>query len=276
MLGRAQSGVSASFRSIWISDVHLGTRECRAEFLLDFLNTTRSEYLYLVGDIVDLLSMRRGLYWSPAQNDVVRTILKKAKSGVEVTYIPGNHDDLFREFDGMAFGAVRIRREAMHVTSDGRRFLVLHGDEFDGVVRCGWILKGVGTAAHYSVMVLSRWFNGVRRALGLPYWSLAAHLKERVPSAKKYIRRFDEAVARAGAARGADGLICGHIHRPELLQLNGLLYCNDGDWVENCTALVEHHDGRMELVHWSDRRHSLKSATDENEAVDETAVDRAA
>ena len=247
-----------SYRSIWISDVHLGTRECRAEYLLDFLHSTDSKYLYLVGDIIDLWGMKKGMYWKASHNEVVRTILKKAAQGTRVIYIPGNHDELFRDYAGLAFGAVQIQLEATHMGADGRRHLVVHGDQFDSAVKCGRVAELVGTMAYDWILALNRWLNAARKHLGFPYWSLASFLKARIQNASAYMDKFDRAVVLAARQRGTDGLICGHIHRAEIDQLEDVQYCNTGDWVESCTALVEQHNGAMELLHWSDQQHVLK------------------
>lgn len=240
-------------RSIFISDVHLGFRGCRADFLLDFLRSTDSEYLYLVGDIVDIWQMeRKGLYWPQEHNNVIRAILGKARHGTRVVFIPGNHDEVLRDFCGMDFGQVQIRRDAIHETADGRKLLVLHGDEFDSVVQCSKWLAVLGSRAYDLLLHLNRWINVFRRRFGFPYWSLAAYLKHKVKNAVNFISSFEQGVAHEVKKRGLDGVVCGHIHRAEITSINGILYCNDGDWVESCTALTESFAGELELVHWSD------------------------
>ncbi len=251
-------GTTADYRAVWISDVHLGFPGCRSEFLLDFLRSTRCDYLYLVGDIIDLWYMKKRLYWPQSHNNVVRTVLGKAKHGTRVTFIPGNHDEMFRDYNGMTFGNVLIRNELIHTTADGRRFLVMHGDQFDAVVTSSRALSLLGTKAYDWLLRLNRVVNYVRRRLGFSYWSLAAFMKHKVKNAVQYMSNFEAAVAYEASRRGVDGLICGHIHRAEITRLNGVLYCNSGDWVESCTALVELHDGTLELIHWSDAQHSLK------------------
>lgn len=249
-----------SFRTVFISDVHLGFRGCQAQLLLDFLRSTRCETLFLVGDIVDVWSMRKGLYWPQEHNDVVRTILGKAKHGTRVVYVPGNHDDVFRSHVGTVFGNVEIARQWIHETADGKRMLVLHGDEFDGVVQCTPWLARLGSRAYQFLIWLNRYVSALRLRMGYEYWSLAAFLKHRVKNAVQYIGAFEEAVATAAKKQGVDGLICGHIHRPEIRQVNGVLYCNDGDWVESCSALVEHRDGRLELLAWADETRPRQAA----------------
>lgn len=246
------------YRAIWISDVHLGSRGCRAEFLYDFLKSTECEQLYLVGDIVDLWSMQRSMFWPQSHNDVVRAILKKAKHGTRVTYIPGNHDAFLRDHEGLTFGNVTIRNEAIHETADGRRLLVIHGDALDKVVTCSRLMALLGYHGYDFLIWLNRGVNFCRRKLNLPYWSLANYLKHKVKNAVAHIRRFEEAVAHEAKRAGVDGVICGHLHRAELSHISGMLYCNDGDWIESCTALVESHDGTLQLLHWADEKHALK------------------
>ena len=239
-------------RSVFISDVHLGFKGCRAEFLLDFLRRVECEQIYLVGDIIDLWSLQRTFYWPQAHNDVIRTILGKAKHGTRVVYVPGNHDRAFRDHDGLTLGNVEIRLEAIHETADGRRFLVLHGDEFDSIVRASPLLESVGNHAYAAALRLNRYVNAVRQRLGYPYWSLAAFLKHKVKNAVKYIANFERALAVEARRRGVDGVICGHIHRAEITEIDGILYCNDGDWVESCTTLIEDFAGRLSLLRWTE------------------------
>lgn len=240
------------YRSIFISDVHLGFRGCQADFLLDFLRSTESKHLYLVGDIVDLWAMQGGIYWPEAHNAVVREVLEKARRGTEVIYVPGNHDGLLRDHLGADFGNLAVRDEVVHSTADGQRLLILHGDRFDSVVQAGpWVAK-LGARAYDHLLALNGLVSRVRRLLGLKYWSLAGYLKQRVKNAVSYIDNFEEAVALEARRREVDGMICGHIHHAEVRDIQGVLYANCGDWVESCTALVEHHDGRLELMRWTD------------------------
>jgi UDP-2,3-diacylglucosamine pyrophosphatase LpxH len=239
------------FRTVWISDVHLGTPGCNAEMLLDFLRSVDSETLYLVGDIVDGWQLRKGWYWPQRHNDVIRCILKQAKNGTRVVYVPGNHDEAFRDYVGLNFGGVELLPEVIHETADGRRLLVLHGDVFDGVVLYAKWLAFLGDSAYELLLKSNRIVNWVRRRFGLPYWSLAAHLKKTVKNAVQFICRYEEVVAHAALDRGVDGVVCGHIHSAEIRQFGDITYYNDGDWVESCTALVEHADGRMEILDWA-------------------------
>jgi len=263
-------------RTVFISDVHLGFKGCRADFLLDFLRRVECERLYLVGDIVDLWALRRSFYWPQAHTDVLRTILGKAKHGTRVVYVPGNHDRSFRDHDGLVLGNVEVRRQAIHQTSDGRRFLVLHGDEFDGVVRASPFLESLGNRAYAAVLRLNRYLNALRQQLGYPYWSVAAFLKHKVKNAVKYIANFERAVATEARRRGVDGIICGHIHRAEISEIDGVLYCNDGDWVESCTSLVEDFQGRLSLLRWTEAAAVLDGAVEVPLIGDAAATGRAA
>lgn len=239
-----------SYRTVWISDVHLGTKGCNAELLIDFLDHVDSETLYLVGDIIDGWRLRKRFYWPAAHNDVIWRLLKRAKRGTRVIYIPGNHDEVFRQFSGLDFGGIEIRRKAIHDTADGRRLLVLHGDEFDAITLAHKWLAHVGDVLYNTLMAANVWVNMVRRTFNLPYWSLSKHAKAKVKNAVEFISNYEKVVAEAAGSRGVDGVVCGHIHTAEMRVIDGVAYYNDGDWVEGCTALVEHFDGRMELLHW--------------------------
>jgi UDP-2,3-diacylglucosamine pyrophosphatase LpxH len=242
------------YRAIWISDIHLGTRGCKAEYLLEFLRRTDSDTLYLVGDIFDGWRLKRWWYWPQSHNDVVQKLLRKARKGTRLIYIPGNHDEVLRGYMGQHFGGVEVREEAVHVTADGRRLLVIHGDQFDGIIRYSRWLALLGDWAYNAAVALNHWCNLVRRRLGFGYWSLSAFLKNRVKNAVKYMDNFEQAMADAVRRRGFDGVVCGHIHQAVIREMDGVLYCNDGDWVESCTALVEHGDGRLELLYWTTAR----------------------
>ena len=250
---------STRYRTIWISDAHLGTRGCKAHFLLDFLRANESEYLYLVGDIVDGWSLRRSWFWAQSHNDVIQKLLRKARKGTKVIYIPGNHDEFARDYVDAMFGGIAVKTHAIHNMADGRKLLVLHGDEFDGVVRYAKWLARLGDKAYQFALALNHWFNHLRRHLGYPYWSLSAYLKQRVKNAVQFIDDFEAVVAREASFRGVDGVVCGHIHKAELKELSGVLYCNSGDWVESCTALVETLDGNLMIVYWADVQHALVS-----------------
>ena len=239
------------YRAIFISDLHLGTPGCQARELLDFLRECDSDYLYLVGDIVDGWQLRRRWYWPQSHNDVVQKLLRRARKGCEVIYVPGNHDEFARQFGGHHFGGIEVREETVHITADGRQLWVVHGDYFDGVIQCAKWLAYLGDNMYEFTLKLNRHLNILRGRLGLPYWSLSAYLKHKVKKALNYVTDFEAAVAAEARRRGHQGVVCGHIHRAEMREIDGTLYCNDGDWVESRTALVEHFDGRLELLHWS-------------------------
>jgi UDP-2,3-diacylglucosamine pyrophosphatase LpxH len=239
------------YRSVFLSDIHLGTRQCQADLLLDFLRHTTCDHLFLVGDIVDGWRMKRGWFWPQSHNDVVQKLLRMARKGAAVTYIPGNHDDRVRDFCGVHFGGVLVARDAVHRTADGRRLLVVHGDEFDGVVRHAAWIAFAGDIAYRAIIRLNTVVNHLRRRFGFGYWSFSAFLKSRVGKAVRYIAAFEHALAAEARRRGLDGVVCGHIHHSAMREIDGVLYVNDGDWVESCTALVEHADGRLEIVCWA-------------------------
>jgi UDP-2,3-diacylglucosamine pyrophosphatase LpxH len=249
------------FRSVFISDVHLGTRGCQADLLLDFIRQIECETLYLVGDIVDGWKMKGGWYWPQSHNDVVQKILRMARKGCEVIYVPGNHDDRIRDFCGVHFGGVVVARDAIHETADGRRFLVIHGDEFDGVVQHAKWLAFLGDWAYRALLGSNTLINRVRRRFGFGYWSFSAFLKVKVKNALQFIENFELAVAEEARRRGVDGVICGHIHKAESRMIGDVLYINDGDWVESCTALVEHPDGRLEILEWAKARADAAAKT---------------
>jgi UDP-2,3-diacylglucosamine pyrophosphatase LpxH len=238
-------------RTVWISDLHLGTPGCQAEALLDFLKSVECETLYLVGDIIDGWQLRRQWYWPQTHNDVVQKLLRKARKGTRVVLVPGNHDEFARRYIGHTFGGVEVLEDCLHRTADGRVLWVTHGDLFDGVVQHAKWLAYLGDSLYEATLKLNRHFNSLRARLGLPYWSLSRYLKLRVKRAVSYIGDFEVAVAREASRRGADGVVCGHIHHAEIRHIDGVLYANDGDWVESLTALVEHADGRLEVLDWA-------------------------
>lgn len=243
-------------RTIFISDIHLGTTGCKAEFLLDFLRWNESDTLYLVGDIIDGWKLKKSWYWHQTHNDVVQKILRKARKGTKVIYIPGNHDEFARQYASLKFGEVAVERRFIHTLADGRKFLVLHGDEFDGIVKYAKWLALLGDWAYSFALNLNTVFNRLRAWLGLPYWSLSAYLKHRVKNAVAFIAQFEEAVAGEAKKLGVDGVVCGHIHHPEIRDIDGIQYCNDGDWVESCSALVEDFAGNLEVLTWTRIDHS--------------------
>ncbi len=255
------------YRTIFISDIHLGTSGCKAAFLLDFLRWNESETLFLVGDIIDGWKLKKSWYWHQTHNDVVQKILRKARKGTKVIYIPGNHDEFARQYSSLKFGEVAVERRFIHTMADGRKFLVLHGDEFDGVVKYAKWLALLGDWAYTLALNLNTLFNRLRAWLGLPYWSLSAYLKHRVKNAVAFIAQFEEAVAGEAKKLGVDGVVCGHIHHPEIRDIGGIQYCNDGDWVESCSALVEDFAGNLEIITWTRIDHSHNQGTKTAEPV---------
>lgn len=251
------------YRAIWLSDIHLGTRGCQADMLLDFLKHTESDVLYLVGDIVDGWRLKKSWYWPQTHNDVVQKILRRARKGAQVFMIPGNHDEAFRDYIGLQFGGVTILEDTIHTAADGKRYLVIHGDQFDAVVRYAKWLAFVGDTAYTFLLWLNTLVNKARRKLGFPYWSLSAYLKHKTKKAVEFIGDYETALTDEARRRQVDGVICGHIHHAEMRDMDGVLYVNDGDWVESCTALVEHPDGRLEILRWADivaARQAVKAA----------------
>jgi len=246
-------------RSVFISDVHLGFPGCSADYLLHFLDSMQCDTLYLVGDIIDFWYMKRRRYWPNSHSAVIRKLLELAAEGTRVVFIPGNHDEAVRPLAGISLGKIEIHQNIIHDTADGKQYLILHGDEFDSVVRCAPWLAWLGCLAYSGLLKLNHITNAVRRRFGRGYWSLAAFLKHKVKNAVQYISSFEDAVVHEASKQGVDGVICGHIHRAEIRQMGPLLYMNCGDWVESCTALLERMDGSMELVQWSDQPMSLKA-----------------
>lgn len=238
------------FRSVFLSDVHLGSRDCRADLLLEFLNALDTEHLYIVGDLVDFWSLRRSFHWPRAHTQIVRAIRAMAAAGTKVTYVPGNHDAELRELCGFDLENVSIVRHAAHETVAGKRILILHGDEFDEIVKATPWLAWLGNTAYALTMALNHHVNSARRLFRYPYWSLAGYLKQKVGTAEAYIASFERAAAAEARRRGFDGVVCGHIHRAALRDIDGVLYANDGDWVESCTALAERFDGSIVLTSW--------------------------
>ena len=241
------------FRTLFISDVHLGARGSQADRLLDFLRTHDAETIYLVGDIVDGWRLQKKWFWPDKHAEILARLMARARNGTEVVYLPGNHDEVLRRLIGRSVSGVKIRHDTIHHTADGRRLLVVHGDVFDGVVTEMRWLALIGSVAYEFALTVNTWFNAARRWLGLGYWPLSAFLKERVKAAVNFIDRYEHSLAHEARRRSVCGVICGHVHKPEMRTIDGVLYYNDGDWVESCSALVEHKDGRLELLAWAQR-----------------------
>lgn len=237
-------------RSIWISDVHLGTKHAQVGALLEFLRLNESDYLYIVGDLIDGWELRRVWRWEDAYNTLIQKILRKNRKGTKITYITGNHDEFLENYIGLRFGGVRLVRQAYHKGADGRRYLVIHGHQFDGLTHFNRLLERVGARLYNIILDLNHWMNRLRRQLGFGYWSVAAYLKHKAKSSVKFITQYEHAMTSLAHLRKVDGIICGHIHRAEMRPIDGLRYFNCGDWVESCTALVEDHAGNFELIHY--------------------------
>ena len=257
-------------RSVWISDIHLGYRGCQAQLLLDFLHSIECEYLYLVGDIIDFWSLNKSPYWPQAHTNVVRSILGKAKHGTKVIYIPGNHDEIIREYSGYAFGNVEIHIDYTHVTVDGKRLLILHGDEFDTIVKYNKFIAKLGNWAYDILLIFNQYTNVLRKLLNRNHWSLAKYLKLKVKKAVNYISSFKETLICFASDKNVDGVVCGHIHHAEIHNIDDILYCNDGDWVESCSSLIEHADGRLELIHW--KQNNIETISDQTDTFGNRAA----
>lgn len=241
---------SLEYRALFVSDLHLGLGACQAELFLDFFKTVETNQIYMVGDMIDFWRIKRKPQWHQAHNDVIQKLLRSVRKGTEMIYIPGNHDEALRTYCGMKFGGIQLVRDAIHETADGRKFLIMHGDEFDIVVKHAKWLAFLGDGAYHLALWANTHFNFVRRKAGLEYWSLSAYLKQRVKQAVNFIGEFESALALEARQRGVQGVICGHIHQVAMKQIDDILYINTGDWVESCTAVGERHDGKFELIRW--------------------------
>jgi UDP-2,3-diacylglucosamine pyrophosphatase LpxH len=244
--------LTRQFRTLFLSDVHLGTKGCQAERLIDFLRHHKAETYYLVGDIVDGWALKSSWYWPQAHNDVVQKLLREARKGARIVYVPGNHDEFLRDYYGTHFGGIDVVETALHEGADGRRYLVIHGDLFDFVVTQARWLALIGDKAYDWAIAVNRIFNALRRRLGFPYWSLSQWAKLKVKNAVNYIGEFEKTLAAEAGRHHADGVICGHIHHAVIRDMLGIRYLNCGDWVESCSAIAEHADGRFEIIVWTD------------------------
>lgn len=242
-------------RTVWISDIHLGFRDCKADYLLDFLNHLHCDTLYLVGDIVDLWSLKRRFCWPQKHYQVMLKFYELAAKGVRVIYVPGNHDDPIRHFNGQLFGPIEIAQEHEYLTADGKRLLIMHGDAMDAYINHSWLKRVAGDQGYELLLFINRWTDRVRKLVGRPYFSLAGLIKSNIKGAKAAIATYEKEALAEAQRRGYDGVVCGHIHYPALREEQGLRYANCGDWIENCTALVEDHQGCMRLLHHSDKIH---------------------
>lgn len=244
-------------RTLFLSDFHLGMKGCQPERLLDFLRHHEADTIYLVGDVVDGWALRRSWNWPESHNLVIQKLLRKARKGTRIVYIPGNHDEFLREYPSLVFGGIELRLDAIHRTADGRKLLVTHGDQCDAVVRYSPILSLFGSIAYQLVFATGRVVNRVRLKAGWPYWSLSVWAKSKVKDRSRFLKAYAEALAAEARRAGADGVVCGHIHLAGMEEIGGISYVNTGDWVENCTAVAEHFDGRLELIRWTERAVAL-------------------
>lgn len=255
------------YRTIWLSDIHLGSKGCQAESLLDFLKHTESEYLILVGDIIDFWSLRRFPYWPVAHNTVVQKVLKKARSGTKVIFIPGNHDEALRDYLDYTFGDIVMKEQYVHELADGKKVLCVHGDIFDVVTRYHKWLAIVGDVGYSFLLWLNRHFNDLRKRFGMGFWSLSSYIKYRVKQAVNFIGDFEESVVEYARENNTEMILCGHIHHAEIKKYGDITYLNTGDWVESCTAIVEHQNGTLELIRWNNG----KKDTDSDRRLDTTS-----
>jgi UDP-2,3-diacylglucosamine pyrophosphatase LpxH len=260
---------SQTYRTIWLSDIHLGSPGCQASYLLAFLKAHRCETLFLVGDILDGWQLRKSWYWPQEHNDVVQKLLRMARKGTRVVYIPGNHDELSRQFIGLSFGGVEVVEDAIHLTVDGKRLWITHGDLFDSVMQHARWLAHLGSWIYEWLLKTNRWFNAARHRLGLPYWSMSQYLKHKAKHATNFISDFEHVMAAEARRRGCSGVVCGHIHKAEIRSIDGTLYCNDGDWVESLTALAETLDGDLQLIHWRQRLDTSRHLERPDESVED-------
>jgi UDP-2,3-diacylglucosamine pyrophosphatase LpxH len=264
------------YRTLFLSDVHLGTRGCQAELFLDFLKYNDAATIYLVGDMIDGWRLKSGWYWPQTHNDVLQKLLRKARKGSRVIFLPGNHDEFARGYIGMVFGGVEVVDRAYHLTADGKRLLVIHGDQFDIVVQHARWVAFLGDWAYTVALWSNLWFNKARRAFGFPYWSLSQWAKLKVKNAVNFIGAFEATLAEAARRHHADGVVCGHIHHAVIRDIDGITYVNTGDFVESCTAVAEHHDGRLEILHWQRTEEEQRLAADAQQDSARSAAKAAA
>jgi len=242
------------YKTIFISDLHIGSTQCQADILLDFLKHNDCDVLYLVGDIIDFWALSKKVYWPKDHNTIIQKILRKARHDTRVIYIPGNHDENVRDYNDYVFGDIVVKNSVIHTTADGKRFLVVHGDEYDTIAKYHkWIAK-LGSKGYDFLLEVNRLFRAIRRIFGIrSHFSLAAFIKFKVKNAVQFISDYEQSIVNTLSDEGLDGVICGHIHHAEIKNLDGFLYVNTGDFVESCTGIVEHYDGRLELIRWQSR-----------------------
>ena len=244
--------ITFDFRTVWISDIHLGTKDCKAKELLEFIKHCRAKKIYLVGDIIDGWALKKRWFWPQEHNDVIQKLLRQARKGTEVIFIPGNHDEFARQFCGLNFGGIQVRHDDVHVTADGKKLWVTHGDLYDNIMQYARWLAFIGDRAYTFALWLNRAFNRIRLKLNYPYWSLSQYLKHKVKAAVSCITAFEDLLIREAKNKQCDGVVCGHIHKAELRIIDHITYANDGDWVESMTALIENHDGSLQIIDWNE------------------------
>ncbi|MEK9867889.1 MAG: UDP-2,3-diacylglucosamine diphosphatase [Betaproteobacteria bacterium] len=244
--------ITFDFRTVWISDIHLGTKDCKAKELLEFIKHCRAKKIYLVGDIIDGWALKKRWFWPQEHNDVIQKLLRQARKGTEVIFIPGNHDEFARQFCGLNFGGIQVRHDDVHVTADGKKLWVTHGDLYDNIMQYARWLAFIGDRAYTFALWLNRAFNRIRLKLNYPYWSLSQYLKHKVKAAVSCITAFEDLLIREAKIKQCDGVVCGHIHKAELRIIDHITYANDGDWVESMTALIENHDGSLQIIDWNE------------------------
>lgn len=244
-------------KTIFLSDIHLGYKDCKAEFLLDFLDKNHAEQIYLIGDIVDLWALKRQFYWPASHNAVLSRLVELSRKGTQITYLPGNHDEDLKAYSEEKFNDIVVTKRTIHTTASGKQLLLLHGDDFDSDVCLSKFAAKLGDTLYDFLLFMNRHFNRIRRKFGYHYWSLASHIKSKVPKANEAIARYKHAALKEAKKLGLDGVVCGHIHHPEIEIKDDVMYCNDGDWIENCTALVESFTGDLAIIHWSEQSRNV-------------------
>ena len=260
-----------TYRTIWISDLHLGSTQCQADVLLDFLKHNDSEKLYLVGDIIDFWALSKKIYWPIDHNTVIQKVLRKVRHGTHVIYIPGNHDENVRQYADYVFGDIVVKTSDIHISASGKKFLVIHGDEYDTIAKYHkWIAK-LGNEGYDFLIWINHILRKIRFLIGMQSnFSLSAYVKYKVKNVVQFISDYEESIVSTLKDRELDGVICGHIHHAEIKDMNGFLYINTGDFVESCTAIVEHFNGTLELVTWQQK--DLPIVPKENQDVDITTT----
>lgn len=258
------------YRTIWISDLHIGSTQCQADSLLDFLKHNDSQKLYLVGDIIDFWALSKKMYWPRDHNTIIQKILRKARHGTQIIYIPGNHDENVRDYDDYVFGDIIVKKSDIHTTALGKRFLIVHGDEYDTIAQHHRWMAKLGSVGYDWLIELNRFLRLCRRLLGVQsHFSLAAYIKFKVKNVVQFMSDYEQTIVKTLENEGVDGVICGHIHHAEIKDIEGFMYVNTGDFVESCTAIVEHHDGSLELVRWQNQETQKNRSSTEETSLSE-------